>query len=102
MKESTSQVKLSIVPCQECGKLFQQTRSWARYCQPVCRTRYFRLMSARIAINTYALTVAEAAKIIGCSETTIRKRIKAGEFRTERILGRVLIYKSQIIPRAGK
>ena len=101
MSEPTNN-QLQTVACIECGKPFEQTRHWSKFCTPVCRARYSRMTGIQPLIDKYLLTVQQAASMMQCSETTIRKRIKLGNMRTERILGRVLVYRKEIAEIKGK
>jgi excisionase family DNA binding protein len=43
------------------------------------------------------LTVAEAAELRGVSRAAIHELVQRGRLRSERMLGRVLLYKSEVV-----
>lgn len=83
------------IPCLECGDLFKPSRDWSKYCGSACKARYYQIKKINGLVEKYMMTVEEAAELKGCSESTIRKRIKLGRIRAEKVLGKLLVYRSQ-------
>lgn len=83
--------------CEHCGTVFTKKRAWARFDTDRCRKAHHRLTEAKTVIAKNLVTVAEAASLKGVSHSTIRKRAQRGQIRSELFLGRVMIYRCDIV-----
>lgn len=90
-------------PCKECGASFLKKPAAKRFCKRLCKDRHGNRTRGRVTFDTalvtieqHLMTVADAVKVSGVAETTLRRMIKQGRPRSKRLFGRVLVYRSQI------
>lgn len=74
-----------------------------RFCKKQCRNRHNNHKLPRatydkaiLIIEQHLMTVPEAIKASGLSETTVRRKVKAGKLRSKHLFGRVLVYRSEM------
>jgi excisionase family DNA binding protein len=82
--------------CARCGIEFPKRRDFARFCSDRCRVAHAQVDRAITIINTHLATVGEAARIAGVSKSTIRRWARAGRLRVKTVVGRVLVYRSDV------
>lgn len=100
---SRREYEMGVCQNPQCGEAMKLKPPGRKFCKSRCRFAAFNRQrprgtfdSAIITIDQHLMTVPDAVKVSGLSETSIRRMIKANRLRSKRMFGRVLVYRSQI------
>src|ERR1700754_3242560 len=80
---------LPPIACEHCGRRFSRKREWGKFCSDLCRVASHRLEEAVRQISSQLVGVAEAARLLAVSQSTIRRRVERGQLRARRCVGRL-------------
>jgi hypothetical protein len=89
--------------CEECGGPMKLKPADRKFCKARCRYAHSNRTRGRVTgdsaqtwFDDHLMTVPDAVRASGLSETTIRRMVKANRLHSKRMYGRVLLYRSQV------
>lgn len=82
--------------CEECGAPFLKKPRLKRFCRSRCKDAHNNRRRVSLMIDQM-MTIGEAAQVSGRDYEQVRRLVRAGRLRSQRLFGRIVVYRDEVM-----